>query len=245
MRLSFHVSISSSTSYYYHALSLSLYICITILAVVLFLLLSAHAFSLLQRFQRRFFSRESCGVVVLSIRVFVIQHDEIAIRDVESAQLFQRGFGVVNVLVHHVRGTLRRPRVPDANLTYRAVFAEDVVDVLVGNAEGQIADVQNAIDLGRELFVREKRYVRWRRRLFLRGVMMMRRILTTTNTGTLGGLHFSLLFSREDDALCRVRRSVLVPAFIMTTTKKKTKKNGELNCISNAFCMLLRTYHYY
>ena len=68
----------------------------------------------------------------------------------------------------------------------------------------------------------------------------MRRILTTMNTGT-GGLHFSFLFSREDDALCRVRRSVLVPAFIMTTTKKKTKKNGELNCISNAFCML-RTY---
>ena len=126
-------------------------------------MLSAHAFSLLQRFQRRFFSRESCGVVVLSsvVRVFVIQHDEIAIRDVESAQLFQRGFGVVNVLVHHVRGTLRRPRVPDANLTYRAVFAEDVVDVLVGNAEGQIADVQNAIDLGRELFMRER--YRWRR----------------------------------------------------------------------------------
>ena len=192
MRLSFHVSISSSTSYYYHALSLSLYICITILVVVLFLLLSAHAFSLLQRFQRRFFSRESCGVV-LSIRVFVIQHDEIAIRDVESAQLFQRGFGVVNVLVHHVRGTLRRPRVPDANLTYRAVFAEDVVDVLVGNAEGQIADVQNAIDLGRELFVRERD--RWRR-LFL--------LLTTTGTG---GLHFSFLSSREDPrVLCVVRR---------------------------------------
>ena len=89
--------------------------------------------------------------------------------------------------------------------------------------------------------MREKRYVRWRRRLFLReGVMMMRRILTTMNTGT-GGLHFSFLFSREDDALCRVRRSVLVPAFIMTTTKKKTKKNGELNCISNAFCMLVHT----
>ena len=83
-----------------------------------------------------------------------------------------------------------------------------------------------------------ERYVRWRR-LFLRGVMM-RRIWTTTNTGT-GGLHFSFLFSREDDALCRVRRSVLVPAFIMTTTKKKTKKNGELNCISNAFCMLVHT----
>ena len=178
MRLSFHVSISSSTSYYYHARTLSLYICITILVVVLFLLLSAHAFSLLQRFQRRFFSRESCGVV-LSIRVFVIQHDEIAIRDVESAQLFQRGFGVVNVLVHHVRGTLRRPRVPDANLTYRAVFAEDVVDVLVGNAEGQIADVQNAIDLGRELFVRER---------------PLRLILTTTTRrrsrrGVGGGLH--------------------------------------------------------
>ena len=70
---------------------------------------------------------------------------------------------------------------------------------------------------------------------FLRGVMS--RILTMTGTG---GLHFSFL-SRED-ALCRVRRSVLVPAFMTT---KKTKKNGELNCISNAFCMLLRTYHYY
>ena len=104
--------------------------------MVLFLLLSAHAFSLLQRFQRRFFSRERCCVILRIVRVFVIQHDEIAIRDVESAQLFQRGFGVVNVLVHHVRGAFRRPRVPDADLTYRAVFAEDVVDVLVGNAEG-------------------------------------------------------------------------------------------------------------
>ena len=86
--------------------------------------------------------------------------------------------------------------------------------------------------------MREKRYVRWRRRLFLREGVMMRRILTTMNTGT-GGLHFSFL-SRED-ALCRVRRSVLVPAFIMTT-KKKTKKNGELYCISNAFCMLHTSY---
>ena len=88
--------------------------------------------------------------------------------------------------------------------------------------------------------MREKRYVRWRRRLFLREGVMMRRILTTMNTGT-GGLHFSFLFSREDDALCRVRRSVLVPAFIMTTTKKKTKSTGELNCISNALCMLVHT----
>ena len=123
-----------------HTLSLSLSIYITIGGgseiLLLFLLLSAHAFSLLQRFQRRFFSRENCGVVVLRVRVFVIQHDEIAIRDVESAQLFQRGFGVVNVLVHHVRGAFRRPRVPDADLTYRAVFAEDVVHVLVGDAEG-------------------------------------------------------------------------------------------------------------
>ncbi len=123
-----------------HTLSLSLSIYITIGGgseiLLLFLLLSAHAFSLLQRFQRRFFSRESCVVGVLRVRVFVIQHDEIAIRDVESAQLFQRGFGVVNVLVHHVRGAFRRPRVPDADLTYRAVFAEDVVHVLVGDAEG-------------------------------------------------------------------------------------------------------------
>ena len=121
-----------------HTLSLSLYITIGGGSeILLFLLLSAHAFSLLQRFQRRFFSRENCVVVgVLRVRVFVIQHDEIAIRDVESAQLFQRGFGVVNVLVHHVRGAFRRPRVPDADLTYRAVFAEDVVHVLVGDAEG-------------------------------------------------------------------------------------------------------------
>ena len=119
------------------SLSLSLYITIGGGSEILFLLLSAHAFSLLQRFQRRFFSRENCVVVgVLRVRVFVIQHDEIAIRDVESAQLFQRGFGVVNVLVHHVRGAFRRPRVPDADLTYRAVFAEDVVHVLVGDAEG-------------------------------------------------------------------------------------------------------------
>ena len=76
--------------------------------------------------------------------------------------------------------------------------------------------------------MREKKYVRWRRRLFFaRG----------SDDASYFDHHehryrwtpFSFLFSREDDALCRVRRSVLVPAFIMTTTKKKTKKDGERN----------------
>ena len=189
-------------------------------------MLSAHAFSLLQRFQRRFFSRESCGVV-LSIRcVFVIQHDEIAIRDVESAQLFQRGFGVVNVLVHHVRGTLRRPRVPDANLTYGAVFAEDVVDVLVGNAEGQIADVQNAIDLGRELFVRE----RWRRRRpSLRLI-----VLTTTSVG--GGLHDDDDDDDDDDILLVVVVVVFFHHDLLCGSRSKGEeddatKNGMICCV--------------
>ena len=50
---------------------------------------------------------------------------------------------------------------------------------------------------------------------------------------------FSLLARRRRVVSCAPL--CLVPAFIMTTTKKKTKKNGELNCISNAFCMLVHT----
>ena len=78
----------------------------------------------------------------------VVQHDEVSIRHVESAEVVHRLLGVVDVLVHHVGGALRVLLVPESDLADGAVLAEDVVHLVGGDVEGKITHVEHAVHLG-------------------------------------------------------------------------------------------------
>ena len=84
------------------------------------------------------------------LSALVIQHDQVAVRDVESAEVLARLLGVVDVLVDDVGGALGRLGRPEANLSQGAVFTEYLVHVLAADVEGEVTDVQRAVDLGRE-----------------------------------------------------------------------------------------------
>lgn len=82
-------------------------------------------------------------------RRLIVEDDEIAIADVKARQMIARVFRVENVLEDDERGAARLGRIADANLSDRAVLAEDVVHLLARDLVGQIAYVENPIDFGR------------------------------------------------------------------------------------------------
>jgi len=82
--------------------------------------------------------------------LLIIQHDKVAICDIEAGEVIDGGFSVVDVLVDDEGRSARVLVGADADLANRAVFAEDVVHLLARYVERKVAYVQNAVYLRRQ-----------------------------------------------------------------------------------------------
>jgi hypothetical protein len=80
----------------------------------------------------------------------VVEHDEIAVGDVEAGEVVDGVLGVVYVLVDDVGGAARVLGVAQPDLPNRAVLAEDVVHLLARDVERQIPHVQHPVHFGWE-----------------------------------------------------------------------------------------------
>lgn len=80
----------------------------------------------------------------------VVEHDEVAVGDVEAGEVVDGVLGVVDVLVDDVGGAARFLGVAQPDLPDRAVLAEDVVHLLARDVERQVPHVENPVHLRRE-----------------------------------------------------------------------------------------------
>ena len=84
----------------------------------------------------------------LEFRGLVVQHDQVPSPDVEARQMVDGGLGIVNVLVHDERRPLRvLALIAEPNLIHGTVLAENPVQFLGRDLEGQIPNVQYTIHL--------------------------------------------------------------------------------------------------
>ncbi|KAF7114132.1 hypothetical protein RHSIM_RhsimUnG0098200 [Rhododendron simsii] len=79
-----------------------------------------------------------------------VEHDVVAVGDVEAREVVDGGLGVVDVLVDHEGGGPGVLAIADADLAYGALLAEDVLHLLARDVEGEVADVQYAVHVRRE-----------------------------------------------------------------------------------------------
>lgn len=80
----------------------------------------------------------------------VVEHDEVAVGDVEAGEVVDGVLGVVDVLVDDVGGAARVLGVAQPDLPDRAVLAEDVVHLLARDVKRQVPHVQHPVHLRRE-----------------------------------------------------------------------------------------------
>ena len=79
--------------------------------------------------------------------LLVVEHDEVAIGDVEAGEVVDGGLGVVDVLVDDEGGAPGVLVGADPDLADRAILAEDVVHLLAGDIERKIPHVQHPVHL--------------------------------------------------------------------------------------------------
>jgi hypothetical protein len=81
-----------------------------------------------------------------------IQHDEVSPAYIKTAQLISCHFRIIYVLEHYESGPTGILLIPQAHLTYRAVFTEDIIHFLVRNLEWKVANKEDTIHLRRKTF---------------------------------------------------------------------------------------------
>lgn len=74
-----------------------------------------------------------------------VEDDQVAAADVEAGEVVRGVFGVKDVLEDDEGCPSRGLRVPQADLADRAVFPEDVVDLLGRDGEGEVADEEDPV----------------------------------------------------------------------------------------------------
>ena len=72
-----------------------------------------------------------------------VENNQVSAADVEAREVVGGVFGVEDVLEDDEGGALCGLAVPQADLADRAVLAEDVVDLLRGDREGEVADKED------------------------------------------------------------------------------------------------------
>ena len=84
------------------------------------------------------------------LRLLIVEHDQVPVRNVEAREVVDRRLGVVDILVHDEGRTASVLVRTDSDLPNRSVLAEDVVHLLAGDIEGEVPHVQHAVHLRRE-----------------------------------------------------------------------------------------------
>ena len=79
--------------------------------------------------------------------LLVVQHDEVAVGDVEAGEVIDGGLGVVDVLVDDEGGAASVLARADSDLPNGAVLAEYVVHLFARYVERQVPNVEYAVHL--------------------------------------------------------------------------------------------------
>lgn len=85
--------------------------------------------------------------------LLVVQTDQVLACHVEAIKVFDCVFGAENVLVNNESGAFGLWIASFANLSDFAIFTEDVVELVSTDLVGEVADEEDAVDLGWKLFV--------------------------------------------------------------------------------------------
>jgi hypothetical protein len=89
-----------------------------------------------------------------SFILLIVKANQVLARHVEAIEVFNCIFGTKDVLVDDEGGTLGLRGVALANLSNFTVLAENVVEFIGANLVWEVADEEDAVDLGWELFLR-------------------------------------------------------------------------------------------
>jgi len=85
--------------------------------------------------------------------LLVIETNQILASNIEAIKVLHCCLCAENILIDHEGGAFGLSRVAFADLSQFAVFAEDVVKFIGAYLVRKVADEEDAVDLGRELFL--------------------------------------------------------------------------------------------
>jgi len=85
--------------------------------------------------------------------LLIIETYQVLASNIEAIEVLHCWLRAENILVDHEGGAFGLSRVAFADLSQFAVFAEDVVKFIGAYLVRKVADEEDAVDLGRELFL--------------------------------------------------------------------------------------------
>ena len=80
----------------------------------------------------------------------MVENNEVPIGDVEAGEVVDGSLGIVDVLVDNEGGAARVLVGADLDLADGTVLAEDVVHLLAGDVDWQVADLEDPVHLRRQ-----------------------------------------------------------------------------------------------